>query len=218
MRSIVGNGSIRPRLIYREPLPIVGRHRYANPPASQTLTASQLHNPFRILLNLDIVLLLFYNSIPYATFYAVTATISSQFAERYPYLSETDIGLCFLASGGGMMIGSFCCGKLLDREYQAVKKKHVSPEGTPLPKETFPIEKARLRMMPFILGVSVAVVIAYGWCLQKNVSLAAPLVFHVLCRLNLLLSFALILTAEFSGTNFHVPHEHDTNTHCRSAP
>lgn len=39
------------------------------------------------------------NGIIYSVFYGVTATISTLFEEAYPFLSETDIGLCFLAIG-----------------------------------------------------------------------------------------------------------------------
>ena len=59
-------------------------------------------NPLRLLTYPDVLLLLFYNGVVYAAFYGVTASLSVVFKTSYPFLSETDIGLCYLAIGGGV--------------------------------------------------------------------------------------------------------------------
>lgn len=80
-------------------------------------------------------------------------------------------------------MGSTITGKLLDPEYRVVKEalKQNDAEGS---KADFPIEYARLPMMPVHLLVFCASVFAWGWCLKKSVSIAAPLVFQVLRKSN----------------------------------
>jgi MFS family permease len=136
------------------------------------------------------LLVLFYNGILYSVFYGVTATISVLFQKSYPFLSETDIGLCYLAIGSGMVFGSLFSGRFLDRDYQAIKKemirkaeedgeKGIRPEDVTR-EENFPIERARLRTTPMYLALFVATTIGYGWCLQKNVNLAVPLILQII--------------------------------------
>jgi hypothetical protein len=144
-----------------------------------------LQNPFRLFTYPDVVVLLTFNGIFYSVFYGVTATISSLFAKRYPYLSETDLGLIFLSLGGGMVVGSSFTGKLLDWEYRRIKakletrrqrdtEKHVNAGN----EDDFPIEMARLRSTPLYLAIYVAAVVGYGWSLKSGASIAVPLVLH----------------------------------------
>lgn len=136
----------------------------------------------------------------YAVNYTITATISSSFASIYPFLSETSLGLCYLSTGGGMLLGSSLTGKLLDFEFKRIKKRvlerrgkessvDVDEEGEKssfsrdedIAKDpSFPIEQARLRTMPFHLFIFVVATIGWGWCLQQEVAIAAPLVLQII--------------------------------------
>lgn len=102
-----------------------------------------------------------------------------------------------------MMAGSVAVGRFLDWEYGRVrralgKRKEIDNDkgkeaevgvgdnaGTgsgDRRKEVeagFPIEKARLRMMPFILMTFIACVVGYGWCLQAKVNTAGPLLLQI---------------------------------------
>ena len=125
-----------------------------------------------------------------AVFYGVLASISSLFERTYPFLSETDIGLCFLSVGGGMIIGSMITGKLIDRDYKVTKENMVralkerredaiSDEDAAREvtrEDLFPIEMARLRSAPVYLFIITACSMGYGWSLQKTASIAVPLV------------------------------------------
>ena len=147
-------------------------------------------NPLLLFLRPDVSLLLFFNAVLYAVFYGVTASISTLFSDIYPFLTETDIGLCFLAIGGGMLFGSWFTGIILDREYQKVKrdlerKCREDPECTMRVEdvtkdENFPIEYARFRTMPAYLVVYVAACIGYGWCLDAKVNIAGPLILQII--------------------------------------
>jgi len=123
-------------------------------------------------------------------FYGVAATTSVLFQESYPFLSEIKIGLCYLAMGGGMMFGSLVSGKLLDRDYRAIKNEMIRNAEVGGEKsmrvedvsrdENFPIERARLRTAPIYHALLAIAVIGYGWCLQKNVNVAVPLILQII--------------------------------------
>ena len=147
-------------------------------------------NPLRLLTYPDVLLLLFYNGVVYAAFYGVTASLSVVFKTSYPFLSETDIGLCYLAIGGGMVFGSLLTGRFLDRDYQSIKNqmiRKVEGDGEKDMRledvtrdENFPIEFARLRTTPIYLAMFVAATVGYGWCLQQSVNLAVPLILQII--------------------------------------
>ncbi|TFK94393.1 MFS general substrate transporter [Polyporus arcularius HHB13444] len=184
LRALVGDGSVPPPKSYRPLIPVIGTQR--EPDYSTRGTRRGFANPLLLFLYPDVTITLLFNALVYAEFYAVTATISTLFQPTYPFLTETDTGLCFLAIGGGMMIGGVVNGELLDWEYQRVKRKVLSkleqdPENKVKPEditkeEYFPIEVARLRMMPIFLAVFAAACIGYGWCLEAGVSIAGPLI------------------------------------------
>jgi multidrug resistance protein len=168
LRSIAGNGSIPVPKRLRALVPIVGRKvsHEAYDPATQTRTKHSI-NPFIILTYPDVIVLLTFTGIVYAVNYTITATISSAFARIYPDLSETVLGLCYLPTGAGMIIGSTMTGKMLDWEYSRIKKRMG---------DNFTIEYARLRIMPFYLGLFIVCVIGWGWSIQARAHMAVPLV------------------------------------------
>lgn len=114
LRAIVGDGSIRPSLIHRAVIPIVGRNRIAQSPESPDSALPRkkaFKNPFVLLKNPDIFVILFFNGVVSAVYYAVTATISTLFSAAYPFLTEIQIGLCFLSIGGECLVQALIvCG------------------------------------------------------------------------------------------------------------
>ncbi|KAL1889085.1 multidrug transporter [Sporothrix stenoceras] len=172
MRSIAGNGSVALTGIYQPVIPILGRHVETVPRRPAARKVSQ--NPFGIFLYPDISITLFFTGVVYSINYTVTATISSSFATIYPFLDETTIGLCYLATGGGMIVGSTTTGKFLDWDFARVKRKY------PLEKlenpADFPREYARLRTMPIHLVVFTASVFGWGFCIEYRAHIAVALV------------------------------------------
>ncbi|KAJ7090815.1 MFS general substrate transporter [Mycena belliarum] len=190
LRTIVGNGSIPPPAIYNPVVPITGRHSKKDPAAAAeryAATRKTFQNPLRLLLHADVALLLLLSGVIYSLFYAVTASISTVFHNTYPQLNETELGLCFLAIGGGMVLGTLFCGKVLDWDYQRVRRSIPVAQGQTVeagkPDETFPIEKARLRLVPALLFIYVVSCIGYGWCIERRTHIAGPLVLLVLIGL-----------------------------------
>ena len=198
---MVGNGSIKPHPFWRPLIPIFGRNKAGV--STERPPQRPFQNPLRLFLYLDVDILLFYNAILYSVFYGVTASISTLFSDTYPFLTETEIGLCFLAIGGGMLFGSWINGTILDREYQRVKilmerRCREDPEckirsEDVTQDENFPIEYARFRTMPLYFVVYVACCAGYGWCLQSRVNLAGPLILQVISELD---SYLTILSTD----------------------
>ncbi|EKM49547.1 uncharacterized protein PHACADRAFT_214109 [Phanerochaete carnosa HHB-10118-sp] len=191
LRSLVGDGSIIPPPIYRPLLPIIGRDRIGGSDDDvERPPKAKFRNPFRILFYPDVFILLIFTGFLNALFYAMTASISTLFSVTYPYLSETTIGLCFLAIGGGMLAGSLVNGRVLDLEYRRVQRNlerraREDPEyDVPLEDVTkdehFPIEYARFRTMPVYFVICVSVAIGYGWALQSKVNIAVPLILQII--------------------------------------
>lgn len=193
LRALVGDGSIRPPPLNTALIPFIGRQQRSasdghRPPHKPFI------NPFRLFTYPDVVVLLIFNGVIYAVFYGVTASISTLFEEAYPFLSQTDVGLCFLAIGGGMLFSAVGTGKLLDRDYQLVKDRilremRVDPEKKEDVKAVFaegkfPIERARLRTTPIYSFLFIACVLGYGWCLQAKVNIAGPLILQFISASN----------------------------------
>ncbi|KNZ75019.1 Quinidine resistance protein 2 [Termitomyces sp. J132] len=190
LRSIVGDGSVLPSLIYRPVIPII---RKRGESCYESVSPKKgMQNPFRLLMYVDIIMLLVLTALVCAVYYGYIATISTLFVTAYPFLSETEIGLCYLAIGGGMVIGSICNGKLLDWQFRKFSEKvggrypaENGPEPVRVPggKQNvplhFPIEQARLRFLPILLVLLVVCSAGYGWCIEKKVNLAAPLIIQI---------------------------------------
>ncbi|KAF7541657.1 hypothetical protein G7054_g383 [Neopestalotiopsis clavispora] len=172
LRTLAGNGSIPQTGIHRPLITVVGRGKQAAIPATLPLsTKKQSINPFILFTYPDVVIALLFTGVIYSVNYSIMATISSAFSDVYPWLSETLLGICYLPTGLGMIVGTQVTGRLLDHEYAKIKKSHV--EGP------FPKEYARLRTMPYHLIVFVMAVVGWGLSLGLSAHVAVPLVISV---------------------------------------
>jgi hypothetical protein len=116
--------------------------------------------------------------------YGVLASLSVIFEKVYPYLDQTDIGLCFLAMGGGMLFGSFFSRKVMDSYYRKIEDDLIPQSRTDSEKQvdpkaiekdpSFPIKEARLHYMPYVVFVYTACVAGYGYALQSRLLLRCP--------------------------------------------
>ncbi|KAL9716504.1 hypothetical protein Ac2012v2_000952 [Leucoagaricus gongylophorus] len=177
------------KIIYTPIIPVVGRRQEGNyPEGIPKAPKKTFQNPFKLLAKPDIVLLLIANALICAVFYGVLASISTLFDQTYG-LDATKIGLCFLAMGGGMAFGSSMNGKLLDSQYESEKKrfleqmrdseKQIDPKNlTRIPE--FPLERARLSLIPLLIVVLAAATAGYGWAVEKHASIAGPLILHII--------------------------------------
>ncbi|GKZ26485.1 hypothetical protein AbraIFM66951_005821 [Aspergillus brasiliensis] len=104
--------------------------------------------------------------------------MSSLFTDKYG-LSEIQNGLTFIANGVGSIVGTLITGKILDADYRKVKAEYDSlsnAEGGAQGEADFPIEKARLRLVPIFAGAQCLPLILFGWTIQYQVHIAVPII------------------------------------------
>ncbi|KZV89327.1 MFS general substrate transporter [Exidia glandulosa HHB12029] len=171
LRSLVGNGTVYPPWYGRPVFPFLTH--YATHEKVPKPAIRRARNPFLVFKQLDVCILLAGNAVVNSLFYAVATTASPLFTENYPELSETDIGLTFLAIGGGMFAGTIFAGRLLDRSW----RRAGGPQTRNIPLE-FPTERVRLSISPLYLALMCAASVGYGWAVQNGVHLAVPLILH----------------------------------------
>jgi hypothetical protein len=186
LRAIVGDGSIPAGWIYTRPISLSGRHRGSDEISIERPARQPFKNPLLIFAYPEVLVLLIFNGTLYAVMYGVTAGLSIIFERVYPYLNEAKIGLCFIPMGLGLLVGSLFSGRAMDSCYRKIKEdlirqiradseRHVDPE-TIEKDPSFPIEKARLQILPWVVFVFTTCVISYGWALRWKVTIAVPLI------------------------------------------
>jgi multidrug resistance protein len=185
-RKIVGNGSTPPPLLNKSLLQVIRSRRSRIPKSIQnsneveeaetkSITEVRIARKskfqwtdilftLKMLLEKDIVILLFSYSIIYSAYYCVLSSLPGLFEEIYGY-GTLQTGLCFIPIGVGMWVSSLVSGRILDYNYESVAK-NLPPDTKA---DDFPIEKARLRSIWVGVGITVAAVISYGWVLHQEV-------------------------------------------------
>ena len=148
LESVIVKGRNRIPFLYHPVIPIIGRQATQGPTREASIKV--FRNPFRLFLQPDILLLLAVSAIVSSIFYGINTSISSLFLTAYPFLNETEIGVCYLAVGGGMIMASSIMGRVLDWEYQTFRKKTetriaalgLTTTSTDIAKEnSFPLEQ-----------------------------------------------------------------------------
>lgn len=213
-RNVVGNGSIPPPgwnmslLNYLKTRKIEHNDALNRTVSRQEMKAAQAElarkrklrwpNPLKtvyIILEKDVGLLLLYNSLVYTAFYDVTASLPSQFAEIYGF-NELQIGLSFIPFGVGCSVASILFGRLMDMNYKRVAKsagfRIDIKRGDDM--RNFPLEKARIQVFIIPLYFGIAAILCWGWVLERNAPLAAPLVLSFIIGLCLTGSFNVMST------------------------
>ncbi|KAK0221814.1 major facilitator superfamily domain-containing protein [Armillaria fumosa] len=117
---------------------------------------------------------------------AISGTLSNAYTRQYPFLNSANIGLCYLPNGLGLAGGTIINGKLLDAEYRRSRaraireaaEKGISEEDA-VSRASFPIERARLQMTPFMVLLFSGCVFGWGWCVDRSVFLAGPLLLQI---------------------------------------
>lgn len=198
LRSVVANGSRAPsNALTRYPLEVyqsLTKIEWDPDTAPPQLTAQKridIFGPLRILTSKFAAPIIIFLAVYYAVWQMSITAMSSLFKDRYG-LSEIQIGLTFIANGAGSMIGTLITGKILDLDYRRVKAKYECPSAAGADADTencvperssqddsdFPIEKARLRLVPLFSLLQCLSIILFGWTIQypHRVHIAVPIV------------------------------------------
>jgi multidrug resistance protein len=132
----------------------------------------RVRNPLACLLiifHYDTFLALWIHGSFYTVDYSMVAAIPDIYKSIYLF-NELQIGLSYLPRGAGIIIGGYCNGKWMDYNYKVTASKigfTVNKEaGDDL--QHFPIERARSRGSYWLLLISTATLIAYGWAVRKH--------------------------------------------------
>lgn len=183
-RSIVGNGSIKPKsIINKSPillLPNIQRKWRLNEPDLSTKAEQgkiDLLSSIRILGVPEVSLCLLTGAIHFALWTVQLTELSDQLSKGYGY-SVMKIGLCYLPGGIGGLFGSFMSGRLLDWYYRRSLKKFEDRQKAGLTgeKEVFNHFKTRIKIaVPYALMTDLFTIM-FGWCLDQRVHVASVLV------------------------------------------
>ncbi|KAJ6784765.1 hypothetical protein PWT90_05725 [Aphanocladium album] len=188
LRSLVANGSVAPQgrrsWFARFPLDVYQKtsrvewDRDAPPPELPPPKKIDVLGPLRILGSKFATPIIVFLAICYTVWQMSITAMSSLFKDRYG-LSELHIGLTFIANGVGCMLGTLVTGKILDADYRRVKAK-ICASGSDETEEdqSFPIEKARLRLLPVFSLLQCLAILLFGWTIQypHKVPIAIPII------------------------------------------
>ncbi|KAK2041134.1 major facilitator superfamily transporter [Colletotrichum somersetense] len=190
LRPVVGNGSsVPPSLVAKYPLCLYQRSTMVdwavrNSSAEPSSTKKvDVTGPFRILVSKAAAPIVIFLAVYYAVWQMSITAMSSLFKSRYG-LSDTHIGLTFIANGAGSIIGTLVTGRILDIDYRRAKAKYEAgdeSENTVLTATTirdFPIEKARLRLVPIFSLLQCVSIAVFGWTINfsRRVHIAVPII------------------------------------------
>ncbi|KAF2192673.1 MFS general substrate transporter [Zopfia rhizophila CBS 207.26] len=126
-------------------------------------------SPLKMVFSGEVTCIILFLSLYYTVWQTTITAMSTLFASSYG-LSDTKIGLTFIANGVGCILGTITTGRLLDLDYARIK---ASFTGTT---EDFPLEKARLRTIWLWSAAQIASTLVFGWTLDKRVHIAVPII------------------------------------------
>ncbi|KAF4513444.1 hypothetical protein G6O67_000714 [Ophiocordyceps sinensis] len=207
-RAVVGNGSIPPPK-WNMTLADFIRCRGVNQrPESAPKVELRVPNPLRtfyIVFRKEEGLILLICAIIYVNFILVSATLSTTFKNIYQY-DELEVGLCYLPFGFGCCLASLVQGYIVDWNYRRIASKL----GVPVHRKRgealvdFPVETARIQLVYPALAVGAAALSGWGWTLQAELNVAAPLVLSFIIGMLVPTSFS-VLNTLIVDLNPHAP-------------
>ena len=206
-RHIVGNGSIPPQRWNMSLFNYLKSHKAnrralkaaqdtkhpVKPETSPRNRTLKWPNPLKaihILMEKDVAVILIYNALVYTAYFDVTTSLPVLFGEIYGF-NDLQIGLSFIPYGAGCVVASLLCGRLIDFNYKRMAKiNNITIDrtrGDDL--RNFPIEEARVQVIYPLIALGIAALVAYGWVLQVEAPLAAPLILQFVIGLCLVGSY-----------------------------
>ncbi|KAK8110222.1 uncharacterized protein PG998_006679 [Apiospora kogelbergensis] len=144
----------------------------------------------RIILYPDAAAVLWMIATSYCVYYTFQVAIPVIYHDVYGY-NDLEVGLTFLPGLVGMTVGGIIAGKLLDRNFAIVARKHGFPINRKKAQEMkdFPIETARYRYILPFAAMEVILVAGYGWAVSRHAHPAGLLIMQFfICASSTLLS------------------------------
>ncbi|CAO3644321.1 unnamed protein product [Mucor fragilis] len=130
-----------------------------------------LYHSFRPMITMlydpNVILLMLFNSVIFASLYILNPTITQTFKQIYGY-TEWQTGLCYLSLGAGFMIGSIVSGRHSDYVLKQLARKNADGKKV--------ISEMRLKAAVPSFFLMPAGYLLYGWSVEKQVGVYAPLI------------------------------------------
>ncbi|OIW32638.1 MFS general substrate transporter [Coniochaeta ligniaria NRRL 30616] len=198
-RKIVGDGSVRPHPAYRTCWQMIVDWRQKRAArktggntglvrTTSTATSASKRPKFKlvspnflgsliILFEKEVGLLLLYSGLVFAGFYAIATALPAQLQAKYGF-NDVIVGLMYLPLAGGSIVTAFVAGPLINRNFRrhAARMGLAVDSSRQMDLSNFPIERARLEVGVPLLGLSIAVMLVWGWVMQSDVSVGVPCV------------------------------------------
>lgn len=191
-RKIVGNGSIPAPAWNRSVLDLLlsARNKKESDEDESSAPAELAERPkirfpnplttLRLLFQLPTGPVLLVNGVGYAAYYAVTASIPSQWTQIY-HLNDLQLGLTYIPIGVGTIASAFTNGWIVDWNFRRVAA-HPSIGMPPLKNgkpdlSEFPIERARLQITLPVAILGAISIAGYGYVLENEAPMSVALVF-----------------------------------------
>ncbi|KAA8916275.1 hypothetical protein TRICI_001557 [Trichomonascus ciferrii] len=180
-RFIAGNGSVIPDSVVNKSPYIFFRRKLTGVPCNSPKEAGLERHPLNILYSLrlfrykDVIIVLIPNAIHYTAWFMMITAQSSLLSEKY-HFNSSQIGLSYLSSGVGSIVGSLSSGKLMQIYYKKCMNDYKNrQQATGNDTEEFNIQKARLGISFYPCFGMICACIVFGWTIQYNVHYVVPL-------------------------------------------
>ncbi|KAI1179119.1 major facilitator superfamily domain-containing protein [Nemania sp. FL0916] len=163
----------------REPDPAVTADPNFGKTGRGKLSAPNPLPSVRLIFHRDTALILWLCASPYALWYCIQTSIPLIYGAGYGF-NDLEVGLSFLAGGGGVITGGVIAGRLMDWSFKktAIKAGFSPDTKKSIDINVFPIEKARSTASIPIMLISIFAVGGYGWAVQTHAHPAIPLIFQ----------------------------------------
>ncbi|KAI1165731.1 major facilitator superfamily domain-containing protein [Nemania serpens] len=141
-----------------------------------TLSAPNPLPSVRLIFHRDTALILWLCATPYAVWYCIQTSIPLIYGPGYGF-NDLEVGLSFLAGGGGVIAGGVVAGRLMDWSFKktAIEAGFSPDRKNGIDINAFPIEKARSTASIPIMLVSMFAVGGYGCAVHARAHPAIPL-------------------------------------------
>ncbi|CAK7229156.1 hypothetical protein SBRCBS47491_007152 [Sporothrix bragantina] len=188
LRALVGNGGRDPSTlgpVARYPLRLYQKYTKIQWTPTTTGTAPPKNSggrdkkidvlaPLGILASKQSGPIVAFLAIYYAGWQMCITAMSTLFESEYG-LTETQIGLSFIANGVGSIVGTLVTGKLLDMDYRRVTQAR-SIGSSLSSSSSVSLEKARLRLLPIFAVLQCGSLLMFGWTIDCHVHIAVPII------------------------------------------
>lgn len=185
-RKKAGNGSVRPdSWLNRTPYMSLRRHIVKSSrdevPAPETVlppSSIKLYRTMQMFLEKDVLIILLPNAIHYTAWFMLITAQSTLLVKHYNF-TTLQLGLSYIANGGGSVVGSLLSGKIMNRSYtreverfRAAYGEHASITASDV---KFNIHRARLAPFPYASAPHIAASLVFGWTIQYRVHYIVPI-------------------------------------------